>query len=270
MSQKEDAAVMLYVGCGNHRLPGFTHVEINVSKQFKKGGDVGAPDILCDITKHIPLRDDSVTMVFSRATMEHLEYQELTNHLLVCRRVLKKGGVVRMIVPDFDIMIQNYQDRTEDLEKADRESDFNDSMPRETYSEVFNQRALYFDHRYLHNFETLSKALERTGFSSIKKMQEGDSRISYVNAVLLSAEEGRTNHEIIVEAVKEERSPSVVFKSLQEDTSRINRFLGWFNLLLTKKNRNLPRFPTRGWFLLKKLTKRKPIVHNFLEKNSHQ
>ena len=90
MSQK-NKTIMLYVGCGNHRLPGFTHVEINVFKQFKKGGDVGPPDILCDITKHIPLPNNSVTMVFSRATMEHLEYQELVNHLLECHRLIKKG-----------------------------------------------------------------------------------------------------------------------------------------------------------------------------------
>ena len=39
----------LYVGCGHHRMKGFTHVEINVGKQFKKGGDVGPPDIIADI-----------------------------------------------------------------------------------------------------------------------------------------------------------------------------------------------------------------------------
>lgn len=30
------AIIYLYVGCGNHRIKGFTHVEINPGKQFKK------------------------------------------------------------------------------------------------------------------------------------------------------------------------------------------------------------------------------------------
>jgi predicted SAM-dependent methyltransferase len=79
-----------------------------LENSLKKVGDVGAPDILADITKHIPLESNSVSLIFSRATLEHLTFTELINHFIECHRLLKKGGVVRMLVPDFDIMIKNY------------------------------------------------------------------------------------------------------------------------------------------------------------------
>jgi len=103
MKNKQEYGKYLYLGCGNHRMPQFTHVEINIGKR-----KVGPPDIIADITQHINLPDNSVDLIFSRATMEHLTYPDLINCLLENHRLLKKGGIVRMLVPDFDIMIQDY------------------------------------------------------------------------------------------------------------------------------------------------------------------
>lgn len=67
----------LYIGCGNHRMSMFTHADINLGKNKK-----GNPDIFCDITKHIPLPNDHVDLIFSRGTMEHLIYSEFINRML--------------------------------------------------------------------------------------------------------------------------------------------------------------------------------------------
>ena len=162
----------LYVGCGHHRMKGFTHVEINVGKQFKKGGDVGPPDIIADITQHIPLVNDSINLIFSRATIEHLTYEELINHFLECHRLIKTGGYVRMTVPDMDIMINNYLKKEEDLEKAKIESEISTSQHIENHTDLFISRVLYHDHYYLHNFDTLNRALKKTGFTNIKKKNQ--------------------------------------------------------------------------------------------------
>jgi predicted SAM-dependent methyltransferase len=103
MKNNQEFGKYLYLGCGNHRMPKFTHVEINIGKR-----KAGPPDIIADITQHISLPDNSVDLIFSRATMEHLTYPDLINCLLENHRLLKKGGIVRMLVPDFDIMIQDY------------------------------------------------------------------------------------------------------------------------------------------------------------------
>jgi hypothetical protein len=46
----------LYVECGNHRLKGFTHVEIDFAKTYSKSTIVKPPEILCDITKKYLLK----------------------------------------------------------------------------------------------------------------------------------------------------------------------------------------------------------------------
>ena len=46
----------LYVGCGNHRMKGFTHADISVYKAYKKQ-TIEQPEIICDITKKIPLKN---------------------------------------------------------------------------------------------------------------------------------------------------------------------------------------------------------------------
>ena len=40
----------LYVGCGNHRMKGFTHADISVYKAYKNQ-TIEQPEIICDITK---------------------------------------------------------------------------------------------------------------------------------------------------------------------------------------------------------------------------
>jgi len=55
----------LYVGCGTHRLKGFQHAEIDIQKKNLK-----APEILCDITKTIPLPDkfQNILIILKRKT----------------------------------------------------------------------------------------------------------------------------------------------------------------------------------------------------------
>ena len=97
---------LVYVGCGHHRMDGFLHIEKNIYKN-----KAGLPEILADITVKIPLADNSIDFVFSRNTMEHLTYREFFNHLLECRRMLKTGGYIRMVVPNFDMWIKEYQNK---------------------------------------------------------------------------------------------------------------------------------------------------------------
>tara|TARA_Y100000389_G_scaffold201916_1_gene245823 strand:+ start:1239 stop:1883 length:645 start_codon:yes stop_codon:yes gene_type:complete len=199
----------LYVGCGNHRMSGFTHVEVNIGKQFKKGGNVSPPDILADITRHIPLKDNSVNLIFSRATLEHLTYYELINHFLECHRLIKKDGFIRMTVPDMDIMINNYLNKEEDIALAKLESEISPYEPIENHTDLFISRVLYHDHYYLHNYDTLNRALKKTGFTNIKKVKAGETQINEIKDELYKAEKDRDKSEILLEAQKLDDIPTI-------------------------------------------------------------
>lgn len=56
----------------------------------------------------IPLGDDSVDFIYSSMLFEHLNEDEVSSLLLECRRVLKKNGAMRLVVPDNLVYIKRY------------------------------------------------------------------------------------------------------------------------------------------------------------------
>ena len=245
---KESIPKLVYLGCGHHRMPGFIHVEINIGKNKS-----GPPDVLADITEPMPFRDNSIDLVFSVATMEHLTYQEFINCLLESHRILKKGGCVRMVVPDLDKLVQDYLHKVHKPIK-------NPGMPNENYVDTFISRFMYFDHRYNHNFDTLSRALEKTGFENIRLCQPGDSKINEANKELFEAEKSREEDDIIVEAEKVHKKPTIEKFPSSYPKNPIANFLARFmNVRISHYTERRPGFPQRSWLkeLFLKLKQRK-------------
>ena len=243
---KEDQKQKLvYVGCGHHRMKGFVHAEISISKDKS-----GPPEILADMTERIPLDNDSVDLVFSRATLEHLTYRELINHFLECFRILKPGGYVRMVVPSFDMIIKEYKEKIywPDFEK-------HPDFPNENYVDTFISTILYHDHYYLHNFNTLSRALEKTGFDGPRECDPGDTAVDNAQEEILKAEIARFG-EIIVEAKKGEEKPKIKKYKIDYPHNSLNKILAkYLNIKITAFKKRKPVFPSKKWFR-EKLSKR--------------
>ena len=242
----------LYLGCGNHRMPKFTHVDLNISKRLR-----GFPDIFADITKHIPLPDNHVSLIFSRGTMEHLKYAELVNCLLENYRILKKGGVVRMLVPDFDIMIKRYQTKEHtNVPSPEMNSwDLYERLPRNGVSETFTYRALYHDHYYLHNFDTLSNVLKKCGFVNIRKVEvPGDTIVTEISDILKEAEVGR-HHEVLIEAQKGDTPSTLKVLNKPMPKNFILFILAkFFNIKIVSFVPRKAFFPQLRWFAEKALS----------------
>ena len=54
-----------------------------------------------DITKPIPLRDNTVDIVQSEDVMEHIEFKILKNSINEIYRILKPNGLFRLSMPDY-------------------------------------------------------------------------------------------------------------------------------------------------------------------------
>lgn len=65
---------------------------------------------LIDIRKTLPLAEDSVDFIYCSHVLEHFEKYETVNILKECFRVLKPGGVLRVVLPDLKIMINKFSD----------------------------------------------------------------------------------------------------------------------------------------------------------------
>jgi SAM-dependent methyltransferase len=265
--------IYLYVGCGNHRMKNFFHADICVFKQFKKAKNVGPPDLICDITDFIPLEKSSCRFIYSRGTLEHLRYHELINHFIECNRLLKNDGIIRMDVPDFDLFIKDYSNKVF----------FNDKLgdpetlvgPLENYTDFFVNRVFYPDHFYLHNIDTLSRALKKCGFTDIRRCLPGETKINDISKIIYDCENGREVSNILLEARKNSNYKIVEKKNIHMPKNFLKKILAFFfNLKITRYHNRRATIFEYMWFYEKfliirqKLFKKEILKRYFLKKNS--
>src|ERR1700722_17163339 len=84
--------LLVNVGCGSSGLEGWVNIDC-----FAVEG------VTCvrDCRTSLPLPSDSARGVFTEHFLEHLDYyEEAPRFLEECRRVLRPGGLLRVIVPD--------------------------------------------------------------------------------------------------------------------------------------------------------------------------
>src|SRR4030065_882711 len=90
---------LLNVGCGNYFNTDWINCDL-VS---------GGPNVLTiDVKKTLPFKNDEFDMVYCSHLLEHLNQKEARLFLNECRRVLKKGGIMRVVVPDLEEIVQLY------------------------------------------------------------------------------------------------------------------------------------------------------------------
>jgi predicted SAM-dependent methyltransferase len=90
---------LLNLGCGQHRHPDWTNVDL-----VPAGGDV----IPCDLRRPLPFAADSFTAAYAAHVVEHLAPVEARRLLTEMLRVLSPGGIVRIVVPDLEGIARAY------------------------------------------------------------------------------------------------------------------------------------------------------------------
>ena len=103
----------LNLGCGSRYHPDWINIDI-----APQGPEV----IRHDLSRGIPLPDASCDVVYHTAVLEHLRPADASAFLMECFRVLKPGGVVRVGVPDLEIICQLYLSRLAASLKGDQEA----------------------------------------------------------------------------------------------------------------------------------------------------
>ncbi len=109
-----------------------------------------------DLSRGIPLKNDIADYVFSSHFLEHLYREDALRLLKECYRVLKKGGLIRISVPDLEFAVSLY-------------SSGQKKRMLEKYFFVEDNRSHYARHKYMYDFELLSIILVDIGFQNIQK-----------------------------------------------------------------------------------------------------
>lgn len=89
----------LNLGCGDHRHPDWTNVDLTPA-----GDDV----IPCDLRQPLPFSAESFTAAYAAHVVEHLAPIEARRLLGEMRRLLAPGGIVRIVVPDLEGIVRAY------------------------------------------------------------------------------------------------------------------------------------------------------------------
>lgn len=68
-----------------------------------------------DVRRGLPLVDGVAAAVYSSHVLEHLTDSEARPFLAEMRRVLEPGGVIRLVVPDLEVICRNYLHQLDEL-----------------------------------------------------------------------------------------------------------------------------------------------------------
>lgn len=84
-----------------------------------------------DLSKKVPFESDSIDAVYHSHMLEHLDREVARLFLKEVRKVLKPGGIQRIVVPDFEQVCKEYISHLTDCENAPREAErHNDFIAR--------------------------------------------------------------------------------------------------------------------------------------------
>lgn len=93
--------VFLHLGCGSVNKPGFINIDGMPHKHLH---------YLMPIDKLKRFPDDSVDLIYASHCLEHFSHKRIVSILKEWRRTLKEGGVLRLSVPDFDVLFRIYKE----------------------------------------------------------------------------------------------------------------------------------------------------------------
>jgi Methyltransferase domain len=99
---RESEVRRLNWGCGSHVHPGWINTDIKEAPEI---------DLVADIRKGLPLDDDSIEYAVSVHALPELAYADVVPALRELNRVLKPGGVLRLVLPDLQKAIDAYVKR---------------------------------------------------------------------------------------------------------------------------------------------------------------
>ena len=164
-----DSLKKLHLGCGPNILPGWLNTDIEPS-------DVIA---YLDLTERFPLEDDTFDYVFSEHAIEHVQYAQGIGMLREAFRVLRPGGKIRVVTPDFAFLKALHDPEKSALQKAylawASELWVGGIATPYTEMHVINVFFRNWGHQFIYDQASLAGALETAGFIGIKRCEVSES-----------------------------------------------------------------------------------------------
>lgn len=140
---------LLNVGCGSQFHPAWVNVDLVTNN----------PSVMAyDIRKGLPFADDSFDAVYHSHVLEHLRPDEGAQLIKECGRVLRHGGVMRIVVPDLERIAKLYLEMLEKAWMGDQQAALNyDWMKLELLDQMVRHRSGGRMGQYMRDPEIVNK-----------------------------------------------------------------------------------------------------------------
>lgn len=133
-----------------------------------------------DIVNGLPLPDGAAELLYCSHVLEHLSLEDLRRALRNCRKVLRLGGVFRLVLPDIELLVNQY--------KADAAADAairfmeNTLLGKKRRPRGVGSLAREWlgnsQHLWMWDYKALAAELEKAGFQSVRRAAWNDSSVA--------------------------------------------------------------------------------------------
>ena len=151
---------------------------------------------LVDLTEVLPWRSEEVDVIYSSHTLEHLSRERGYALLTECYRVLKPGGILRIVVPDLQCVINDYENGVVPADQFVESLGISLSGSKGLVGRL--KRMWEYPHQCMYTTERLVEILADLGFQAAGASCY-DSQIDGIEAIEL---DNRTERAVVVEAIK--------------------------------------------------------------------
>lgn len=153
------------------RVPGLGRFVFKNTRRFPQEVEYG------NIVRGLPVPDASCAGVYASHVLEHLALHDLRRALANTYRILRPGGIFRLVVPDLEELAQAY------LGSQDREAalrfvrDTGLGLERRVHGPAQLLVALFGNsqHRWMWDYKALEAELIQHGYADIRRCHAGDS-----------------------------------------------------------------------------------------------
>lgn len=148
--------VKINLGSGHWRLPGWFNVDLDTDS---------LPQACANLAEPLPFGNGVADLMHTEDFIDQLELDRARAFLHECHRVLKPGGVLRILTPDLEKLAHLYLHDQDRLKRLWKEF-VGVELSTGTAGEIFNVGMRFAGHTFLYDGETFEKLAAECGFDA--------------------------------------------------------------------------------------------------------
>lgn len=158
--------VLIHLGCGAINNPQFINID---------AANLPHVHFVQDIRNLAVLPSNFADLLYSSHALEHISHLEVPKTLKEWARVIKRGGTIKLSVPDFDKMVNIYQASDQNMRSIESPLMGGQDYPHNFHMSVFNEKYLsdLLTKAGFYNIRTWDASKDIYGFNDFARTFEG-------------------------------------------------------------------------------------------------